>query len=339
MAKRRRLSPANPDFIVSAEAPEAGPFPAAPAGNLRRPPVADLAGVASAHSALDEMVTAFDQARSEGRMVLELPLDAIQSDYLVRDRIGFDEEEMQALVESLRSRGQQTPVEVTDLGEGRYGLISGWRRCRALKRLLDETGEDRFARVRALMRRPEVSSDAYIAMVEENEIRVGLSYYERARIAAKAADQGVFGSEQDALRGLFASASRAKRSKIGSFIGIVRALDGVLAFPEALPERAGLVLAKRLAEEPALADRLRERWAEAAPADPETEQARIRTELAQKQLSGPTPGTGDAPEAGKIVMKPEPDGSLRLVGAGLDAAFCKRLEAWLKRDRSRNRSE
>jgi ParB family chromosome partitioning protein len=44
--------------------------------------------------------------------------------------------------------------------------------------------------VLALIRRPETSADAYLAMVEENEIRAGISFYERARLAAEAAKLG-----------------------------------------------------------------------------------------------------------------------------------------------------
>ena len=46
--------------------------------------------------------------------------------------------------------------------------------------------------------------DAYVAMVEENEIRVGLSFYERARIAAKSVEAGVYPDDRAALRALFA---------------------------------------------------------------------------------------------------------------------------------------
>ena len=52
-----------------------------------------------------------------------------------------------------------------------YGLISGWRRLTALQALHAETGEARFATVQALVRRPETAADAYVTMVEENEIR------------------------------------------------------------------------------------------------------------------------------------------------------------------------
>ena len=159
---------------------------------------------------------------------------------------------MAALRESIRAHGQRTPIEVTPLvAEGRggalpYGLISGWRRLQALKALHAETGEARFATVQALVRRPETAADAYVTMVEENEIRLGLSHYERARVAALATARGVFPSEKAALLALFATASRPKRSRIRAFLEIYHALDGVLRFPAHLPERLGLALVERV---------------------------------------------------------------------------------------------
>ena len=44
-------------------------------------------------------------------------------------------------------------------------------------------------------------------MVEKNEIRLRLSYFEHARIAAKAVAIGVFESEIRALQNLYASAT------------------------------------------------------------------------------------------------------------------------------------
>ena len=131
-------------------------------------------------------------------------------------------------------------------GSRRFGLISGWRRLTALRALHMETGEARFAKVLALLRSPGDRADAYIAMVEENEIRAGLSHYERARVAARAAGQGAFGSPEAAVDALFASGSRARRSKIRAFLRIHEALDDVLGFPTALPERLGLKLADAL---------------------------------------------------------------------------------------------
>ncbi|MBV1864962.1 MAG: chromosome partitioning protein ParB, partial [Rhodobacteraceae bacterium] len=89
-------------------------------------------------------------------------------------------------------------------------------------------------------------TEAYVAMVEENEIRANLSHYERGRLAAVAAGQGVFESVQAAVNELFASASKAKRSKIRSFAMIHESLGDLLAFPTDLSERAGLQLAASL---------------------------------------------------------------------------------------------
>ena len=190
---------------------------------LGTPPIARVAAEAAEASALEDMTRAWSEAREGGRMVQALPLEAIDETWLVRDRITLDNDEMDDLIQSLRDRGQQVPIEVVALENGRFGLISGWRRLRALKALSQERDADggsaRFGQVLALLRRPAGAAEAYRAMVEENEIRAGLSYYERARIAARAAEVGAFENPRAAIAALFAAGSRAKRSKIGSFLG------------------------------------------------------------------------------------------------------------------------
>ncbi|MFU8836620.1 MAG: ParB/RepB/Spo0J family partition protein, partial [Roseovarius sp.] len=190
-------------------------------------PIARVAGEASLTAAFEEVSRELSTARNEGRLVQRLPLERIEATWLMRDRTHpgtGNDPDFAALLDSLRRNGQRTPIEVVDLGQGRFGLISGWRRLTALTRLRDETGEARFDTVLALLRQPASSEEAYVAMVEENEIRLGLSYYERARIAARAVEAGVFPSTRVALQSLFASASRAKRSKIGSFLTLYHAL-------------------------------------------------------------------------------------------------------------------
>lgn len=78
---------------------------------------------------------------------------------------------MASLKASIRSCDQQMPIEVVALGNGRYGLISGARRLAALSALHAETGEARFATVKALLRPIKAAPKSYLAMVEENEIR------------------------------------------------------------------------------------------------------------------------------------------------------------------------
>lgn len=252
---RKRLSGPRADFLT--ESPEAGkeetvlkPARVLGAGG---PPIAQVAAQAATENAFRELADDVAKARAEGRMVLEIPRDQIAPDHLARDRVVQDNDELQSLVESIRAHGQRTPIEVTELGgagQGSYGLISGWRRLAALEALRAETGDGRYDTVLALLRRPKDSSDAYVAMVEENEIRVGLSYYERARVAAEATKRGVYESEKQALLTLFANVSRAKRSRIRSFVRIYHALDGYMMFPAAIPERLGLAVAEFLKATP-----------------------------------------------------------------------------------------
>lgn len=322
MAKRKRLTPANPVFMT-----EATPLGAA----MRAAPIADVAREASATAAAEEMAQTLSAARESGRMVVGVPLGAIETGYLVRDRVAVDEGEMTALAESIRARGQQMPVELVDLGAGRFGLISGWRRCLALQRLHSETGEPRFAEVLGLLRRPEEASDAYRAMVDENEIRVGLSYFERARIAAKSVEQGVFETPQAALRALFSGASRAKRSKIKSFMTVVGALDGDLRFPHLLGERQGLALAQALEADGGLAGRLRDAFSGAQPEDAEAEQALIRATLAPPPAAAkpvPERAAPDCPAPGIEMTRPS-SGRIVLGGKGVDEALWRDLGAWL----------
>jgi len=251
MAKRKRLSPARLDLAEAPTAPAPRKSPAAGP----RPPIADVAQDASASAALTEIAKTLTDARTQGRLIQTLPLDAIQTDYLVRDRMEADTDEMTTLKDSLRARGQQTAIEVSALDNGQYGLISGWRRVAALRAL---AGDDpTIDTVLAIVRTPADAADAYLAMVEENEIRVGLSNFERARIVARAVDAGVYKRDRVALAKLFHAASRPKRSKIGSFLKVVRALEDALHFPTQLNERNGLALAQALAADDDAADKVR----------------------------------------------------------------------------------
>jgi len=332
MAKRKRLSPAKPEFLTAA-APETKSGLPAP-----RAPITDVASDASAAAALSEMASMMETARQSGRMVIEAPLEQIDLTYLTRDRRTIDEGDMQALIQSIRLRGQQTPIEVTELGAGKYGLISGWRRCQALQHLHGDTGLARYASALALIRLPRDRPAAYVAMVEENEIRVGLSYYERARIAVKAVDAGVFSDEKQALLQLFYTASRAKRSKIRSFLGLVRGLDEALKYPESIGERMGLRLAKMFETNPDAAQRLAQLLRKGRVNSAEDEQALLagfmmgKTKPAKAQ--NPKIPYTDRALRGGVVARLHHDGRIELRGAVLSPDLRTQLLAWLDRSLS-----
>lgn len=353
MAKRKRLTPANPAFL--APAPE---VKSALGNPMRAAPIADVAREASASAAAAELAQTLSEAREKGRMVIEVPLASIKLDHLVRDRVAIQDiaqdEDMQALRDSLRARGQKTPVELVQLEDGRYGLISGWRRCMALRSLYGETDDPRFASVLGLLRQPEDSADAYLSMVEENEIRVGLSYFERARIVAKSVEAGVFETDRAALQALFQSASRPKRSKIGSFLGVVRALDRHLRYPEMIGERLGLTLARALSEDADAANRViaalehgaGEHGAETAEAEqailqnyvsvsaqkPPSKPAAKSTarSTGQGAKTPPAPPKGD-PIVGGVHLSFE-KGQLSLEGRLVDETLKARLITWLRQN-------
>jgi ParB family chromosome partitioning protein len=324
MAKRKRLSPAAPEILGGGLETKAMGV----AQTYRRPPapIAEVSGDAATRAALEEVTQELQSARREGRFVIRLPLSALEEAHLVRDRIAMDAAELATLMASLRDRGQQTPVEVVELGQGRYGLISGWRRLTALRRLHAETGEDRFAGILALVRSPEGAPEAYRAMVEENEIRAGLSFYERARIAVQAAGQGVYPDKAAAVAGLFAVAPAPKRSKILSFTQLVEAFDEVLRFPAAIPEHLGLALAGRLQAEPGFGARVTGALRKAAPEDAKAERAVL--ERALKGQGGRKAAAAGEEVAPGIALK-RARGRLTLSGQGVDEALAEDLRRWL----------
>lgn len=309
---RRRLSLAEASSIPCDTAP--------------RPPIARVTGESAAEAALAELSGEIESARAGGRFVSDLPTDAIMADYLVRDRVWIDEGEMAALRDSIAQNGQRTPIEVVSLDDGRYGLISGWRRLTALRSLYAETAEARFATVKALLQRPEGAEAAYRAMVDENELRVGLSHWERARIATKAAEIGLYSDARAAITGLFPTASKAKRSKIASFLVVYAELDGALAHPAELGERLGLTVARALESDPTLGSRLRAELARTASEDAGTESALLVRVLARTAIQSRTREETQALSGWRLSRRGR---RLVIEGAGVDAELEADLTAWL----------
>lgn len=340
MAKRKRLivpDTAAPDpRAPGVPAPETKamdiPLGYAPDHMRARAPIADVAGQAAQSAALETVAGEMQAARVEGRLVQKVPLAAVDASHMIRDRMVIDAADMAALEASLKARGQQTPIEVVETAPGRYGLISGWRRVTAL-RSLARAGEAPDT-ILALIRAPETASDAYVAMVEENEIRVGLSYFERAAIVVQTVGEGVFRSEKEALNNLFGSASRAKRSKIKSFVPVVKALGPLLTHPAALTERLGLALSARLAEDADWGRRLYDRLRKARSESAEEEASLLHKALKSGGPAAPAPKAQTVGQAAASEQDPvtvtRGRGQLRLSGPGVSEALLDAVEALVR---------
>lgn len=179
------------------------------------------------------------EAEEKGLLITEIPLDAINADNMVRDRSVIGRAELDELKLSIGVNGLRLPIEVTVANEGGYALISGYRRFLAHQEMAAET-EDGPTTIKAIVRPTADLAASFVAMVEENEIRENLSQYERGRIAVLAARENAFKSTEDAIRMLFFSASKAKRSKIKSFAEIFEAFGDLLSYAEEMTERRGL---------------------------------------------------------------------------------------------------
>lgn len=310
MAKRKRLElPSEP---ISPDLETKSAFPPAPRARM---PIADVAGETAGRAALEEVAREMTAAEEEGRIVKRLPLEKIAIHHLSRDRMVLAEEDMAALTASIAERGQQTPVEVVQLAGGLFGLISGLRRIEALK-ALGQTD------VLALVKTPETSQDAYQAMVEENEIRADLSFYERANIAVAATGQGVYEDVRAAVKELFAHAPKAKRSKILKFVTLRDTLGTALRFPTAIPEHLGFKLAQAIEADRSAATRIARALKQAPPEDAAAErrvlEAALRQPGAAPVREDLAPGLRLETRAGRAVLS----------GKAVDAAFLEDLKAW-----------
>lgn len=252
MAKRRRLTA--PDAETLRELDEG--FAAKPVDALSMtPPIAQVAGEAAALAATTSVADRaekardasdarqFREARAAGFVAQSIETSTIDAEFIRRDRLDEDPEAMSELIASIRKSGLRSPIEVSKTVDG-FGLISGYRRLRAFQHLAAE--DPSFSSIPAYVRDADAGANAYVSMVEENEVRANLTPYERGRISVLAAGQGVFPSVSDAVDALFSSVSKAKRSKVRSFALVHECLGDLLRFPASLSEKAGLQLASAL---------------------------------------------------------------------------------------------
>ena len=238
------------------------------------------------------------QAEISGLLIQEIPLDQIDADALVRDRMSLDADELMELQTSIAAHGLRLPIEIFALAEPRqdgprFGLLSGYRRLKAVQNLRQLSGQEKYTAIKAVIRDPASLGGPFAAMVEENEIRSSLSHYERGRISVIAAHQGVFPNIEAAVDALFAQASKAKRSKIRSFAMIFEDLGDMLMFPHALREKDGLRLAAALRD--GHQARIRDGLADVAPETAQEEMERIEAVIFSLAPSAPRPERGGRP--------------------------------------------
>ncbi|TCS62793.1 ParB family chromosome partitioning protein [Primorskyibacter sedentarius] len=318
MAKRRKLEAPSPEDLTRIEEELLLKPGAARGGAPIAQVAADSAGAFDPRPAEQRAEAAKNRVDAErlrdaegrGLVMFEVPLDEIDADALVRDRVVLDVEEMEELKASIAKGGLRLPIEIFELkeeGRGfRYGLLSGYRRLKAFRDLHALTHEDSFARIKAVLRDPEAMGGTFAAMVEENEIRASLSHYERGRIAVIAAQQGAFVNAEEAVNALFPMASKGKRSKIRSFALIFEELGDMLTFPDLIKEKDGLKIAAALREGGEA--KLREALAERVPDNPAEE-----AELIAAALEGferkEDPKRGGRPRKAQVRSTPKTLGS------------------------------
>lgn len=331
MAKRRKLEAPSAEELAGIEA--ALPRPGAPA------PIAQIAGstarrVNPAATPDGQHAQLWRQAEAEGRVIRQLPIERIAVDHITRDRTSLDPEAMDELIASVRASGVRLPVEVTPLGDGTYGLISGYRRIAAVRALAEEGVHPS---VPAIVRDETDLGESYARMVEENEVRSQITPYERGRIAVIAAGQGAFADTTEAVNAIFASASKAKRSKIRSFAALHEELGDLLSHAQEMSERNGLRVAAALRE--GFAAKLRAALEQGEPSDARAEWAALESVVRVAETGGRLIDRGGRPrawdverlvlgEGGMAIVREEPDGlSLRLTA---DEATCEELRLLLR---------
>jgi ParB family chromosome partitioning protein len=253
MAKRKRLISPTDEDLKALDAEFRSETPARPSPSTV--PIAQVAADAAfasnpepAQIRLDRMdAERLRDAQDRGLIVTEIATHMIHMDAMIRDRTVLNAEEMAELQASIAANGLRLPIEVFEAGVGGYALLSGYRRLLAVRALeAAGPGNGRYTLIKAFIRPAADTATAFAAMVEENEVRANLSHFERGRIAVIAAQEGAFESTESAVNGLFAAASKSKRSKVKSFAEVFEMLGDMLRHAESLSERRGLRLAGAL---------------------------------------------------------------------------------------------
>lgn len=246
-----------------------------------------------------------------------IPTDAVKIDKLTRDRSMGVDPELEELKTSIQSVGLSNPIRVEQTEDG-YELIQGYRRLSAFRELAKETGDPRYSRIpAALVPRGEPLVNLYRKMVDENMVRKDVSFGELAQLALSySQDEGI--DIRDAVRALYASALKQKRSYIMSFTIMLSRVGDAIRFPEALPRKLGLDLAKALEGSVELAGTVIARLRDARPQTPEAEIQLLRVILqdAERAAADKVPVTERKKAVSKTSLRlTRPEGEARVIAS------------------------
>ncbi|WP_158970432.1 ParB/RepB/Spo0J family partition protein [Chachezhania sediminis] len=294
MSKRRIFDINFPGEEPAAETPPVEEAPVAPEPAGRRGPMATAisenaealrsrqAAEAAIRAENDRLAHEHVRLKKAGLIVDLVPLGAIRTEKLARDRSQARDPELDELKESIRAIGLSNPIRVEHVGEGAYELVQGFRRLSAYQELFAETGDERYAAIPAgLIASGEALEALYRRMVDENLVRRDISFAEMAELARAYASDPMTeaGTVEESVAVLYASAGRQKRAYIRHFADLLDTVGDALDFPEAIPRALGLDLQKRLAERPELAADLRESLEAVVVSEPGAELSALRNWL------------------------------------------------------------
>jgi ParB family chromosome partitioning protein len=235
-----------------------------------------------------------------------IPLAEIDQSALTRDRTGLDPEPQSELEQSIATSGLRQPIEVFPLAEPRggqrYGLLSGFRRLLAFRTQLENTGQDRYRTIPAFVRERTDLATSLAAMVEENEIRAGISPFERGLIAVTARNMGAFASIEEAIRGLYPLATKEKRYRLRNLAQFAEEMDGQLSAPERLTHRQIVRIARALSA--GFGDLIRTTLEESSVKDPDHQWDLLQPILSEADDHVKKPETSPTPGRPRRILRP-----------------------------------
>jgi ParB family chromosome partitioning protein len=233
-------------------------------------------------------------------------LAEIEAGALTRDRTGLDAGPLTELEVSIAANGLRQPIEIFPLADPydgmTFGLLSGYRRLYAFRNLHERTRQDRYAQIPAFVRERQDLAKSMAAMVEENEIRAGISPYERGLICVYARNEGVFGSIEQAVDGLFPRADRNKRTRLRAIAHFAEEIGGFFSAPEKLSERQiERILRANVA---GFGDLLRTALEESSVSDPDHQWSLVQPILAEAEENARNPEPARSAGRPRRVLRP-----------------------------------